>query len=273
MAKSNWFKKTGRADGNDVIEQNIRGKTKSKVPDKLMGRNNNLKVRTVIFVEQTKGGELAKRTRDRLSRLQEMMGFKMKVAERGGTTLKELFPLNNLWDGAKCEREDCPPCNQGTEEQLNCFKRNLVYESICLLCNPGAGSKGLLKEQNTEVPSIYVGETSRSLYERSREHWDLFEKGSTDSHIWKHHWLHHQGAGRPKMIFKVVKYYRTALSRQVGEAIQIRARGGEGEILNSKGEFNRCSITRLILDKEEQRLRLMMRSRQELLGKMGSKAS
>ena len=54
------------------------------------------------------------------------------------------------------------------------------------------------------------------------------------------------------MIFKVVKYYRTALSRQVGEAIQIRARGGEGEILNSKGEFNRCSITRLVLDKEEQ---------------------
>ena len=217
-----------------------------------MGRKNNLEVRTVIFVEQTKGGELAKRTRDILSRLQEMMGFKMKVAERGGTTLKELFPLNNLWDGAKCEREDCPPCNQGTEEQQNCFKRNLVYESICLLCNPGAGSKGLLKEQNTEVPSIYVGETSRSLYERSREHWDLFEKGSTDSHIWKHHWLHHQGAGRPKMIFKVVKYYRTALSRQVGEAIQIRARGGEGEILNSKGEFNRCSITRLVLDKEEQ---------------------
>ena len=54
------------------------------------------------------------------------------------------------------------------------------------------------------------------------------------------------------MIFKVVKYYRTALSRQVGEAIQIRARGGEGEILNSKGEFNRCSITRLVLDKDEE---------------------
>ena len=30
----------------------------------------------------------------------------MKVAERGGKTLKELFPLNILWDGTRCERED-----------------------------------------------------------------------------------------------------------------------------------------------------------------------
>ena len=50
------------------------------------------------------------------------------------------------------------------------------------------------------------------------------------------------------MMFKVVRFYRTALSRQVGEAIQIRARGGEGAVLNSRGEFNRCSITRLTLD-------------------------
>ena len=40
-------------------------------------------------------------------------------------------------------------------------------------------------------------------------------------------------------------YYRTALSRQVGEAVRIRRRGEA--ILNSRSEFNRCLITRLSL--------------------------
>ena len=47
--------------------------------------------------------------------------------------------------------------------------------------------------------------------------------------------------------FKIVGSYRSALSRQVGEAVKIRRRGGEGSVLNSKGEFNRCKITRLTL--------------------------
>ena len=52
------------------------------------------------------------------------------------------------------------------------------------------------------------------------------------------------------MIFKVVGKYRSALSRQVGEAVKIRRRGGEGSLLNSKGEFNRCKITRLTLEEQ-----------------------
>jgi hypothetical protein len=47
---------------------------------------------------------------------------------------------------------------------------------------------------------------------------------------------------------KVVKYYRNALSKQVGEAIRIQRRG---LTLNSKGEYNRCHITRLTLGDEE----------------------
>ena len=43
---------------------------------------------------------------------------------------------------------------------------------------------------------------------------------------------------------RVVEFYKSALSRQVGEAIRIRRRG---LTLNSKGEFNRCSIPRLTL--------------------------
>ena len=44
---------------------------------------------------------------------------------------------------------------------------------------------------------------------------------------------------------KVVGVHRTALSRQVGEAVRIVRRG---LVLNSRSEFNRCSISRLSLE-------------------------
>ena len=60
-----------------------------------------------------------------------------------------------------------------------------------------------------------------------------------------------QGEHHPKFTMKVVKFYKTALARQVAEAVCIRRRGREGAILNSRGEFNRCYIPRLKVEEEE----------------------
>ena len=46
---------------------------------------------------------------------------------------------------------------------------------------------------------------------------------------------------------KVVKSFRSALDRQIAEAIRIEMRGN---LLNRKGEFNRCSLTRLGVDQK-----------------------
>ena len=100
-----------------------------------------------------------------------MLGFRIKVVERTGTSLKSTLPNTNPWAGAHCSREDCTTCNQAGEEKIECTKRNLVYEHICVDCNPGALNKGELKEPNTEVPSIYVGEDARSIFERSKVNW------------------------------------------------------------------------------------------------------
>ena len=51
---------------------------------------------------------------------------------------------------------------------------------------------------------------------------------------------------------RVVKNYRSALSRQIGEAVRIRRRGGAGCILNSKSEFDRCQIPRLIIEEQDE---------------------
>ena len=54
-------------------------------------------------------------------------------------------------------------------------------------------------------------------------------------------------------MMKVVQFHRTALSRQVGESIRIQKRGGMGGlVLNSKSEYNRCSIARLCLEQKEE---------------------
>ena len=82
------------------------------------------------------------------------------------------------------------------------------------------------------------------------EHWQAYRTGKEDSHLRKHQQLHHDGAP-PIFHLRAVSYHRTALSRQVAEAVRIRRRGGAGAILNSKGEYNRCHVPRLRLEDEE----------------------
>ena len=109
----------------------------------------------------------------------------------------------------------------------------------------------MLVTQEGANPSIYVGETSRTIQERSSEHWGAWKRRDERSHITKHQMLHHGGNEQPAFTMKVVSQHKTALSRQIMEAVRIRRRGGEGAILNSKGEFNRSHIPRLVLEEKE----------------------
>ena len=71
-------------------------------------------------------------------------------------------------------------------------------------------------------------------------------------------------------MFKIVSKHRTALNRQVREAVRIRRRGGaEGGVLNSKSEFNRSHIPRMIVeveedDKKARRLELEQADKEEI---------
>ena len=67
----------------------------------------------MMFVEHTRGGEMAKRLRRHLGRMEDLMGFKLKIIERTGTKLKDLFSPTNIWKGSQCGRKGCITCNQG----------------------------------------------------------------------------------------------------------------------------------------------------------------
>ena len=126
-----------------------------------------------------------------------------------------------------------------------------MYENTCVRCNPGATKRGERTEIRTDIPTTYVGETSCSIYERSREHKKGATKGYDKNHMVRHQKLEHGGDQNPNFHMKVKGFYKTALARQVSEAVHIRRRGGEGAILNSRGEFSRCYIPRLQVVEEE----------------------
>ena len=141
----------------------------------------------------------------------------------------------------------CIPCGQPGEKKQDCRKRNIIYESRCVDCNPEKESNqkdGKELEDSRAFPSIYVGESGHSLHERAKEHWGDFESKSGDSHILKHWLTHHGGQGTPKFRIEVIKYCQDALTRQVGEAVRIQYRG---QTLNSKSGFNRSGISRLVI--------------------------
>ena len=144
-------------------------------------------------------------------------------------------------------------CNQGAEHIAPCTRKSLVYENVCGRCNEGAKGKKELEDVDPTIPSIYVGESSHTIQERSREHWAASKgcaKVQEGSHIYKHQELHDNGA-EPNFIMRVMEYHKTALSRQTAEAVRIQRRGGAGAVLNSKNEYNRCFIPRLWLIEEE----------------------
>ena len=84
-------------------------------------------------------------------------------------------------------------CEQGAEMLPNCTQSSLVYENVCGACNPGAEEDKELKEVKQDIPTLYVGETSRNVYERSKEHWGAYKGRKEDSHMWKHQMMEHSG--------------------------------------------------------------------------------
>ena len=75
---------------------------------------------------------------------------------------------------------------------MNCKKRNILYESSCRLCHVDGKKAGKI-DKKAGNKGIYVGESSRSMYERGKEHQRDGKERAEDSHQWKHWALEHPG--------------------------------------------------------------------------------
>ena len=66
-----------------------------------------------------------------------------------------------------------------------------------------------------------MGETARSISERAGEHWEGAMGGKDENHMLEHLASSHRREQTPSFRFRVVKQCKTALERQVREAVRI----------------------------------------------------
>ena len=57
--------------------------------------NSKSKIKAVMFIPYTKHSELAMRLREGEEKLETMTGYRMKIVERGGTTLVDMLHKSN----------------------------------------------------------------------------------------------------------------------------------------------------------------------------------
>ena len=70
----------------------------------------------------------------------------------------------------------------------------------------------------------YIGESSRSFYERALEHLRDLDELKLDSHMMKHYFDKHSTEDIEKMKFggRIVRQARSAFNRQIGESVEIQ---------------------------------------------------
>ena len=186
------------------------------------------------------------------------MGYRLKVVERAGTKIENILHQSDPWGGQICEREKCMLCatkkKTGKDMHQDCTKRSSVYQTWCNTCLERDtrnleenGDNKNVREENRDLKVYkYIGETARSTYERGFEHQQDATSLNTTSHILKHFLDQHEGEKIEDLDFRmqVMRYTRTAFQRQILESVLIQE-NRDHHILNSRSEYNRCSLPRL----------------------------
>ena len=259
--KSNWFNKPRKLinsqptkvsnpsnpQGLSLSQQRRREKrSRNPLPNPPLKKQDTRKVETVIFIPHTANSSLRKHLQTADDEITRVMGMgRTKYIEEAGTKLSSQLVVKNPWYqlNGGCGRSLCYPCISSKGKGLSCRSESICYEIVCKLC----------KTNNRRT--IYIGETSRSGYERILEHMVMFkakkegdpEKQQQNSVFWAHSRDSHLGQMKTfDWEIKLVSSHKSALNRQVTEATRI-AREKKTELLNSKMEFGANNLAEITL--------------------------
>ena len=159
----------------------------------------------VMFVDTTENGELKKKVEAACRRNK----LRIKVVEKINGTVKKELQRSNPFGQKHCKRNDCVTC--GLELPINCRKRGQVYEMYCEDCKSAM-------EINEKK---YRGQTSRTTYHRTKEHYIKWEKKTEDSVLHKHSVECH-GGEKFQVGFKILaSCYGKRTTRLITEATHI----------------------------------------------------
>ena len=141
---------------------------------------------------------LASLLREEEEKMSNILGWKLKVVERGGRPLKSILTKTNLFSDMGCGRSKCEACKNATKP-LNCRRRSILYETACKDCI-----------ENDIEGAVYVGESARSGAERIGKHVDDAESEKKDSHMFKH-WSTQHGGEKTSFSFKIISFFSSPL--------------------------------------------------------------
>ena len=181
-----------------------------------------------IFVPPTPNGELAKAIREITDREAEA-GVLFKIIETGGVKVLSKVQKSNPTATAGCNDANCLPCQTGRGDGGSCRACGINYQIECQMCP-------------ADNRSLYLGETSRNLFTRSKEHNDRYRTRNNNSFMLKHQRKEHQGVAG-NFTAKVTGRSRDCLTRQVKEAVLIRR--CPVPIMNSKTEWHQPALYRI----------------------------
>ena len=156
IGKTSWYKRKAKKD-NRQPETDSKG-ARGKEPK--TDRSRPLTERrpsAILSMERTKGDKLITELRRQEQKINKFIMRKVKLVERNGQQVQQMLTNPDPCGDELCERPDCLPC-KGTEGKEICRTRIVVYSTRCKIC----------KAEGRDTK--YVGETSRSLYERTSEH-------------------------------------------------------------------------------------------------------
>ena len=105
LAKSSWFRRSKK--GSKEEETHSMGGKKKKYKSREQKHGSNVKAKSVLFLEQSPDGSLAKMMREVLRAMEPALGFRVKVVERTGQSLGIKFSQSSLWGSTACGREKC----------------------------------------------------------------------------------------------------------------------------------------------------------------------
>ena len=165
-------KKEKERSWNGWRKINVKRKRNEKVEIDVDGRK---KIMSVIFIQHTDRSELAKKMRERLKILEQVGDLKFKIVEKTGSKLEDLLHQSNAWSDLDCCREDCIMCESAKESEKKgqCFKRNVVYETYCEICQETFEKKKFEKKLYEEIEinevTMKADEKDKNDKKRKRE--------------------------------------------------------------------------------------------------------
>lgn len=184
---------------------------------------------SVLFIPSTPDGRLKKMYQREIT----SSGFRIKVVEKTGRTLKSQLQQSNPFKPQRCGRVRCFVCSSGGTG--NCNTESITYELLC---------EGECEEKNE-----YKGESSTNAYTRGDKHlMDLNGRNITNSPLWRHCVEVHNGVRQQFKMNVTGTYKNDTMLRQISEAVKIENTDAR-KLMNTRAEWNMTRVPRATISR------------------------